>query len=168
MYQRIQTSGIEIEMSVDQTNQHTQETRISGIKVVVAMFSLAIVATSILWFYWNLHLMPFMPLQEVLAKEFPESSPRVDGGRRKTHKGTPMILRIVMRVPFDPTSSNADVQTQIEQRMMRIQELAVKYADLEKYEQLDIHMYNEPQEKALLQKTFHKDMKTDTEAGTSG
>jgi hypothetical protein len=104
--------------------------------------------------------MPFMPLQEVLEKEFPKSSPRVDGGRRKTHKGTPMILRIVMRVPFDPTSSDADVQTQIEQRIIRTQELAVLYAELDKYEQLDIHMYNEPKEKILLQKTFHKDLKT--------
>ncbi len=82
-----------------------------------------------------------------------------------------MILRVVMRVPFDPTSSDADVQNLIEQRIMRTQELAEQYAELDKYEQLDIHMYHEPQEevllqepqeKVLLQKTFHKDLMLDS------
>ena len=140
------------------TTAKTNDPRISGKKVVVAMFSLAIAATAILWFYWNLHLMPFMPLQEALAKEFDHSSPRVDGGKRKTHKGTPMILRIVMRVPFDPTSSEAAVQTLIEERIARTQELAVAYTLLENYELLEIHMYNEDKEKSLLQKTFSKQL----------
>lgn len=123
------------------------------------MFALAIVATGTLWTYWNLHLMPFMPLQEALEAEFDHSSPRVDGGRRKTHKGTPMILRVVMRVPFDPNDSGADVQNQIEARLDRTRELAADLIDLEKYEVLEVHLYEEEKEGRLSQKTFTKDLK---------
>ena len=93
----------------------------------MAMFSLGIVATGTLWFFWNLQLMPFMPLQDALVAEFEGSSPRVDGGRRKGQKGTPKILRVVMRVPFDPTSPEPSAQSQIETRLRRTQELAQKY-----------------------------------------
>ena len=69
---------------------------ISGRYVVISMFALAFVLIGALYTYWNLHLMPFMPLQEALAAKFEESSPRVDGGRRKMHKGTPNILRVAV------------------------------------------------------------------------
>ncbi len=136
--------------------------RVSGRLVVIAMFTLGIVATGILWTYWNLHLMPFMPLQEALSSEFEESSPRVDGGRRKIHKGTPMVLRVVMRVPFDPTVSDAETQTKIEERLDRTRELAIKHTAIDEYELLDVHLYFEPKEKEIRQKTFQKTLKSET------
>ena len=42
---------------------------ISGKSVVISMFVLAVVLIGALYTYWNLHLMPFMPLQEALAAE---------------------------------------------------------------------------------------------------
>ena len=136
-----------------------QDNTISGRAVVIAMFALAITATGILWAYWNLHLMPFMPLQEALAEEYEESSPRVDGGRRKTHKGTPLILRVVMRVPFDPNSSAADVQDLIEERLTRTQEMAAKLTvDFESYEVLQVHLYQEEKEGQMSQKTFEREL----------
>ena len=152
-------SGIDPKMKTDKTEPAQTDTRVSGVKAVIAMFTLAIVATSFLWIYWDMHLMPFMPLLEKLAEEFVQCSQRVDGGRRKTHKGTPMILRVVMRVPFDPTSSAPDVKDEIEARITRTMELAEKYSDLGKYEQLDVHLYNEPKEKEIQQKTFSKEIR---------
>lgn len=136
------------------------EKTVSGKKVVVAMFALAITATSILWLCWNWHLMPYMPLQTALVQEFEGSSPRVDGGQRKMHKGTPMILRVVMRVPFDPTSADAEVQNLIESRILRTRELAKSHTDLTKFETLEVHLYYQPKEKAIRQKTFEKTLKT--------
>lgn len=136
------------------------ESRISGSAVVAAMFLLGIVATGILWTYWHLHLMPFMPLQEALVTEFEGSSPRVDGGRRKIHQSTPMILRVVMRVPFDPTSSAEKDQQLIEDRINKTRELAATYLVSDEYELLEIHMYQESKEEQLRQKTFQKDLKS--------
>ena len=133
---------------------------VSGTKVVVAMFALAITATSILWFYWDMHLMPYMPLQAALAEEFEDCSPRVDGGQRKMHKGSKMILRVVMRVPFDPTLSDAGVQDLIETRISRTRELAeTRVSNFYKFETLEVHMYYQLQEKTIQQKTFEKTLK---------
>ena len=139
-------------------NLSTDKT-ISGRTVVICMFALAIFATGTLWVYWNLHLMPFMPLQEALVAEFDGSSPRVDGGRRKTHKGTPMILRVVMRVPFDPNDSSADIQSLIETRLNRTRELASDLVEIEKYDLLEVHLYEEEKEDAISQKSFTKELK---------
>ena len=133
---------------------------VSGWKVVVSMFALAIVATSILWVYWDMHLMPFMPLQEKLAAAFENSSPRVDGGQRKIHKGTPMTLRVVMRAPFDPTSTDPLVLEQIEERLNKTQRLAAETLPLDTFELLEVHLFHENKEQALQQKTFLKDLKT--------
>lgn len=140
-------------------SQLSDQKTISGSKLVIAMFGLAITATSILWFYWDMHLMPYMPLQEALATEFEDSSPRVDGGQRKIHKGTPMILRVVMRVPFDPTSSEVDIQNQIESRIARTKELAITHTELEKFQTLEVHMYFQIKEKTIKQKTFEKSLR---------
>lgn len=141
-------------------SQLSNHKTISGSKLVLAMFGLAITATSILWFYWDMHLMPYMPLQEALATEFKDSSPRVDGGQRKIHKGTPMILRVVMRVPFDPTSSDIDIQNQIESRIARTKELAISHTEIDKFQTLEVHMYFQPKEKTIKQKTFEKSLET--------
>src|ERR1700691_6004344 len=76
--------------------------RVSGRAVVIGLFAFGIALTSILWIYWTLHTAPFRPLQDALAVEFPGSSPRVTGGQRKMHKGTPKILQVILRVDFDP------------------------------------------------------------------
>lgn len=134
------------------------ESKISGRAVVVAMFALGIVATSILWAYWRLHLLPFMPLQQALIAEFEGSSPRVDGGRRKMHKGTPMILRIVMRVPFDPTAEDVETLREIDNHLQRTQELAAEHCRLDDYELIELHLYQESQEDRLRQKTFQQEL----------
>lgn len=137
------------------------DTRVSGNKVVYAMFTMAIVATSLLWVYWDLHLQPFMPLQEALAAEFEKSSPRVDGGQRKSHKGTPNVLRVVMRVPFDPNSSEPETQTMIEQRIDGTLELAKRYSNFEAYQLLEVHLFHEKKEQEISQKTFSKELNGD-------
>lgn len=133
-----------------------QDRRVSGRKVVAAMFALGFLATGLLWFYWDLHLRPFMPLQTALAEEYENSSPRVDGGQRRIHKSTPRVLRVVMRAPFNPLSSDAEVQAAIAERLQRTQQLAFKYAQLDQYDLLEMHLYHEQKEQGIMQKTFQR------------
>ncbi|MDG2130870.1 MAG: hypothetical protein P8K08_22925 [Fuerstiella sp.] len=135
-------------------NQTPDDRRISGYKVVAAMFTLGIVASGTLWYFWNLQMMPFMPLQDALVAEFENCSPRVDGGRLKGKKNAPKILRVIMRVPFDPTSSKPSAQDQIETRLNRTEKLAQKFVVEDDYEVLELHLFSEHQEQALRQKTF--------------
>lgn len=83
------------------------EWRISGRGMVLGMLAFGVLTTSSMWIYWTLHVGPFRPFQNALAAAFPHSSPRVDGGQRKMHKGTPKILRVVLRVEFDPVTESA-------------------------------------------------------------
>jgi hypothetical protein len=109
----------------------------SGRWVVLAMFGFGIVATAGLWTYWELHTRPFRALQEAIVREFPESNPRVQGGRKKMHKGTPRVLQVVMRVRFDPVAREDEAS----RVAARVAELAARHQDLSQYDTVEIGLF---------------------------
>jgi len=129
--------------------------RISGRVVVVAMFTFGITATAALWTYWTLHTGPFRPLQDALAKEFPGSLPRVDGGQRRLRKGMPKILRVVLRVEFDPVTETAKGR----QVLDRVEQVSRRYVDLNQYDVLDVYLYEGVPEKVLRENEFERKLK---------
>jgi hypothetical protein len=124
--------------------------RVSGRVVVVSLFVFGIALTSLLWIYWNLHTAPFRPLQDALAAELPGSSPRVEGGQRKMHKGTPRTLRVTLRVDFDPIGETA----RGEQVLDRVEQIARRYVDLGSYEVLEVNLFQGVPEKELRENKF--------------
>lgn len=76
----------------------------AGQWIVIGMVLFGVSLTAMTWAYWKLHVAPFLPLQQLLAEEYEGSRPRVEGGQRKKHKGTPKILRVTMKIEFDPES----------------------------------------------------------------
>jgi hypothetical protein len=110
----------------------------SGTKLILGLFAFAIVMSSGLWIYWYLHTKPFQPLQLAIHRAFPKSYPQVQGGQRKMHQQTPRILRITLKVEFDPSSAEADEQ--VEEMVVRLAELARQHIDLPSYELLEIHL----------------------------
>ena len=80
----------------------------SGTKLIIGLFVFATAMSSGLWIFWYLHARPFQPLQLAIHQAFPKSYPQVQGGQRKMHKNTPRILRITLKVPFDPQPRDAD------------------------------------------------------------
>lgn len=129
--------------------------RISGRVVVVAMFTFGITATAALWTYWTLHTGPFRPLQDALAMEFPGSLPRVDGGQRRLRKGMPKILRVVLRVEFDPVTETAKGR----QVLDRVEQVSRRYVDLNQYDVLDVYLYEGVPEKVLRENEFERKLK---------
>ena len=129
--------------------------RVSGRAVVFGMFAFGIGATGSLWLYWTLHTGPFRPLQKALAAEFPHSVPRVEGGQRKMHKHTPRILRVTLRVDFDP-----ETETSRGQRVLdRIEEIARQHVDLSSYDVLEAYLFQGVPESALRQKEYQHDLR---------
>lgn len=133
---------------------------ISGRVIVASMFAMGFLATGLLFLYWNLHLMPFMPLQQAIVTEFTDSSPRVDGGRRKMHRQTPMLLRIVMRVPFDPTVSDPETDQQLQHYLNRIRELATAHTDIASFEMLELHFYFPVGEKQRRERMIRRNLES--------
>ncbi len=126
----------------------------SGRMIVALMFLLGILATSFLYAYWTLHLMPFMPLQEAIVSEFPGSAPRVDGGQKKMHKDTPLVLRIAMKSEIDPLSEvPADIQ-EMEKIRTRIAALAESLKPLPGMELLELHVYRLVEEDRISKRSW--------------
>jgi hypothetical protein len=119
---------------------------LSGRWLVVGMFAFAITTTSILYLYWKMHVGPFLPLQKALAAQFDDSRPLVEGGQRKMHKNTPRILRITMKVDFDPTADEAQAGAFAD----RVVEFTrAHYSELSAYEVLEIHLFYPQPEKTI-------------------
>jgi hypothetical protein len=137
---------------------NTGSRTIAGRLVVTAMFSLGIVATAFLWIYWTVRITPYMPLQEALEREFPDSSPRAEGGTiRKTGE---TVLKVVLRTDFDPRADTAASTASIAERLERTQALAAELADLPKFDVLALHLYQPRKEQGISQKTFFRRVET--------
>jgi hypothetical protein len=127
---------------------------ISGKWVIVGLFTFAILITATLWIYWKLHVGPFLPLQQALADKFEDSRPRVEGGQRKAHKGTLKILRITMKIEFDPTKN----RMQADDFAAEVFQFIKIVSDLETYQQLELHLYFPHPEEKIIEQTFHLDL----------
>ena len=134
----------------------TQTRTLSGRWVVVGVISFGLLLTGLLRVYWHQHIEPFMPLQMAIADEFPNSSPRVEGGQRRIHRKTPRVLRITMRSDFDPTAETDEANDAVDSVFKRVVGIAANHIDLALYEQVDLHLYFPSPEDALRQKSVSK------------
>ncbi|MGH7201843.1 MAG: hypothetical protein ACREJB_14645 [Planctomycetaceae bacterium] len=127
---------------------------ISGRWVVLGMFGFAMLLVGAMYVYWHYHRQPFLPLQTALAEEFPDTEPRVEGGRRKKHKGTPQILRITMRVGFNPTEDEQQAAALAD----RVTAFTTERFDLTGYDELEIHFFWPEPEQEIHQWSVTKDV----------
>ena len=136
----------------------TDSGTISGRIVVIAMFSLGILATAILWTYWTVRMTPYMPLQEALEREFRDCLPRVEGGTLK--KTGDSVLKVVLRSSFDPRAESEASKSAILDRLERTRLLATELADLPNYRILALTLYFPTKERGISQKTFFRQVST--------
>jgi len=131
-------------------NEPNEPKTISGRWLVVGMFAFGFAITGSIWVYWNLHVAPFLPFQNALAAEFEDSRPRVEGGQRKMHQQTPHILRITMKVDFNPVKEGR----QFDEFINRLVEFTQANFDLKPYDELEIHTYWPEPEKEIRQRSI--------------
>src|SRR5260370_7154001 len=106
---------------------------VSGRWVVIGMLAFGVLATGTLWIYSKLELAPFLPLRKALNDEFPQSKPRVEGGRAKNQ---PPLLRVVMQVDFTPSETDPRVMKMFE----RVVPLPNHHLNLSKFENFYLHL----------------------------
>jgi hypothetical protein len=145
-----------VETVLDDTTDGVEGQEIPGRWVVLGMIAFAVLVTGSMYVYWNLHTAPFRPLQEALAAEYKGSHPLVQGGQVKMHKGTPRILRIVLRVEFDPNDEGE--QKTVDKMVDRIIQLAGEYHDLTQYDTVEIHLAWIRPEKKTLEREITRDV----------
>ena len=114
---------------------------------MLGIFLFAIVMAGGLGIYSYFHAKPFRPLQRAIHVAYPKSYPRVEGGQQKMHRDTPRILRVTMRVVFDPEV--ADERPQVDTLVARLAELAREHLDLSDFEVFEVHLVQmRPEQKA--------------------
>ncbi len=148
---------------------HTQPYRPwrrSGTWMVLIMFAFAFAMIGMMYLYWELHTRPFRPLQIAINDRYPNSMPRVMGGKHKSHQpGNKAKLRMIIAVDFDPTlglprsagqeKSEEDrltldetlpVSPRIEQVYGSLLHLAKQTTELTTYEEIEIFLeYRRPE-----------------------
>lgn len=128
----------------------TRQRELDGKWIVAGMFAFAIMLTGALWVYWKLHTAPFLPLQQAIAEKFPNSAPRVEGGRRKSHEDTPRILRVTMKVAFDPVEKGRRAR----ELARRLAAFVPEHYEVSNYDLLRIHLFWPEPEREIKQRTF--------------
>lgn len=144
----------------DETDSpETSDSRsLRGRTVVLGMLAFGVLMVFAMWLYWEMYTRPFRPLQNAINAEFPGSSPRVVGGRHKSHKeDSPPLLRIIIRVDFDPETADEQL---LQQRVDRLRVLAGQHLDLTPYEMLEIHLIQRVPEEETRRRTFEVPLKT--------
>jgi hypothetical protein len=129
----------------------------SGSKLVVGMFLFAAMMSSGLWVYWYFHTLPFQPLQVAIARAFPKSYPLVQGGQRRIHRDTPKVLRVTLRVDFDPASDESDPR--VDDLVTRLAELAKQHLDFASYQLFEVHLVQMRPEHAARSQTLTREVR---------
>lgn len=136
-----------------------KSTEFSGKQIVIGMFVFAITVITALWTYTYFRTAPFRPLNQALAERFEDSHPKVEWGQRKIHKKTPTLLRVVMKVEFDPTTEN----DRAEKFADEVIAFARQHHDINQYDTLEIHLYKLDPEKEIKQWKTERKIKVTTE-----
>lgn len=150
-------------MSDHQATATSASRTISGRWLVIGMFAMGITATGLLYAYSTLHLGPFKPLQEAIVKEFPGSSPRVDGGKKRMQLDTPTILRILMKSEIDPWSESEESVRKMMAVRKRIAELTSENVTLPDLAIIELHIYKLVQEDQILKRSYRLDLRSDSD-----
>ena len=128
-----------LEMDVVTAGSEGPVKGVSGKLVVIGMFAFGMLLTAALYGYWELHTRPFRPLQEAIARTIPGSSPRVVGGRHKSHQtAAKNTLRIIVQVGYNPTE--AKHESERDELARSILQLARAHHDVSPYELVELHL----------------------------
>jgi hypothetical protein len=132
-------------MKLSDDRNPASDPEISGKWVVLALALFGILMTSAMWIYWKLHLGPFVPLQQaiVAVEEFALSRPVVEGGREKGRAENLNTLRVTMKVEFDPTADDQEVE-RIERKILDLARDSLPQFD--EFELLELNLYQPVQE----------------------
>ena len=118
----------------------SEQVRVSGRRVVFAIFGFGVVMTALVGVYWEFYTRPFRDLQVAISEELPRSSPVVIGGKHKSHKNEfEKTLRIVIRIPtddFDPE----DASSPRDERVLQVVRIAAANNALDGYEALEVRL----------------------------
>ena len=83
--------------------------------IVISLLIFGLVMSGSLYVFQAINTYPFAETQNALAREFPDSRPRVEGGRLKGKENNPVTFRVTLAVPFNPHENDVQIQKMADQ-----------------------------------------------------
>ena len=113
----------------------------SGSWLVLVMLTLGLLLTGAMYTYLRFRTAPFVPLMREIEAEFPDSHPRVEGGKPRLDRPGDRILRVVMEVSFDPVGDSAEDRDAGDQIAAAVGQMAREQMNLHAYEVVELHLF---------------------------
>ncbi|WP_299462406.1 hypothetical protein [uncultured Gimesia sp.] len=127
-----------------------------GRTIVLSLLIFGLLMSGSLYVFQAVNTFTFADTQNALAREFPQSRPRVEGGRLKGKQENPVTFRVTLAIPFNPYENDAAIQKMAD----RILEIAAENMDLNQYEQAELHFYQAIPEQKIILREIKRDLKT--------
>ncbi|WP_417387822.1 hypothetical protein [Gimesia sp.] len=127
-----------------------------GRTIVLGLIIFGLLMSGSLYVFQTINTYQFADTQNALAKAFPHSRPRVEGGRLKGKQENPLTFRVTMAVSFNPHQQDEEIQKMTE----RILEIASENLTLEEYEQAELHFYQAVPEQKIIMRDVTLDIKS--------
>jgi len=134
----------------------SQPKLIRGRTIVLGLFIFGLLMSGSLYLFQAVNTFQFADTQNALAKEFPDSRPRVEGGRLKGKQIHPATFRTTLAVSFNPHEEDVRIQKMAD----RIMEIASQNLNLNEYEQAELHFYQAIPEQKIILREIKRDIKT--------
>ncbi|QDT43957.1 hypothetical protein Pan241w_40610 [Gimesia alba] len=141
-------------MTTDDPESQTKSFK--GRTIVLSLLIFGLLMSGSLYVFQAVNTFHFADAQNALAREFPKSRPRVEGGRLKGKPENPLTFRVTLAVPFNPNEDDAAIQKMTD----RILEIASENMDLTQYEQAELHFYQAVPEQTIIMRDVKRDLKT--------
>ncbi len=127
-----------------------------GRNIVLGLLIFGLLMSGSLYVFQAVNTFQFADTQNALAKEFPNSRPRVEGGRLKGKKTNPATFRATLAVSFNPNEEDDRIQKMAD----RIMHLASENLNLNQYEMAELHFYQAIPEQKIILREITRDIKT--------
>lgn len=127
-----------------------------GRTIVFSLLIFGLLMSGSLYVFQAVNSFKFAKTQKALAREFPNSKPRVEGGRLKGKEQNPATLRITMAVAFNPH----DHENRLQKMSDQILEIASENLNLNEFELAELHFYQAIPEQKIIMREIKRDMKT--------
>lgn len=127
-----------------------------GKTIVLGLLIFGLLMSGSLYVFQAVNSFKFAPTQKALAEEFPDSKPRVEGGRLKGKQQNPATLRITLAVDFNPN----DHEERLQNMSDRILKIASKNLKLSDYSLAELHFYQAIPEQKIIMRDIKRDLQT--------
>lgn len=127
-----------------------------GKTIVLGLLIFGLLMSGSLYVFQAVNSFKFASTQKALAEEFPDSKPRVEGGRLKGKQQYPVTLRITLAVDFNPI----DHEERLQKMSDHILEITSKNLNLSEYSLAELHFYQAIPEQKIIMRDIKRDLQT--------